>query len=204
MRQRISEFALSDAFDEKDLFLRVDFAELDFDDFAGAGLDVAPDEGGVDGKFAMAAVDEDEELNALRTAVGEERIKSGANSSAGVEHIIDEDDVAAVDVEADFALIDDGARAGGGEIVAVELDIEHAGVDGLMLDVADEFGQALGERHAATLDADEAEIFCAIIFLDDFMRETNEGALDFRAGHEALLFAELGQGSGGFRHVGIG
>ncbi len=41
-----------------------------------------------------------------------------------------------------------GRGAGGGEIVAVEADVEDAGVDGVLLDGGDEGANALGDGDA--------------------------------------------------------
>ena len=48
----------------------------------------------------MAAVDEDRQLDALGTAVVEERLDRGANRPPRVENVVDEDDEAAVDAVA--------------------------------------------------------------------------------------------------------
>src|SRR6185437_393209 len=110
------------------LLITVDFAELDFDNFAVSGLDGAADEGGFDWQFAVAAVDEREQLHAARASVIEERVEGGADGASGVEHVVDQDDVASGDIEADGTGNHGGARAVGGKIVAIEADIEHAGV----------------------------------------------------------------------------
>ena len=186
-------------FYEEDLFVVVDFAEFDFDDFAAGGGNGAAYVLRLDGEFAVAAVDEDEELDGFGAAVVEEGVEGGADGAAGVEDVVHEDDVAAGDVEADVTFFDDGADVAGREVVAVEADVEDAGVDGVVLDGADDFGDALGEGNAAALDADEAEVGGAVIAFDDLMGEADEGAVDLGGGEETALFAEV-------RHVlgGIG
>ena len=178
-------------FDEEDLLLAVDLAEFDLDDLAGGGGDVATGVGGLDGEFAVAAVDEDEELDAFGAAVVEEGVERGADGAAGVEDVVEQDDVAAVDVEADRAGGDDGAVALGGEVVAVEADVEDAGVDGVFFDGGEEDGEALGERDAAAFDADETDVGDAFVAFDDLMGEADEGSFDLGRGHEAAFFAEL-------------
>src|SRR5271167_3777326 len=114
----------------------------------------------------MSAVDEDEELDDAGAAMVEECVEGGADGAAGVEDVVHEDDVAAGDVEADGAGGDGRARAGGGEVVAVKADVEYAGVDGVLFDGGDEGADALGEGDSAALDADEAEIFSAVVLFD--------------------------------------
>src|SRR6185437_15467514 len=144
----------------------------------------------------MATVDEDEELDALGSAVVEECVERGTDGAAGVEDVIHQDDVAAFDVEADLTLLDDRTDVTRREVVTIEADVEHAHVDGLALDGLDELADTLRERNAAALNADEADVGRAIVALDDLMRETDEGALDLRRGHEAALLAEAGRACG--------
>ena len=49
----------------------------------------------------MTAVDERQELYALRAALIEEGVQSGPDGAAGVQHVIHKHDVAPGDVEAD-------------------------------------------------------------------------------------------------------
>ena len=53
----------------------------------------------MDGKFAVAAVDEDGEFDFGGSAIIGERIERGADGSACEKHIIDQDDMCAVDGE---------------------------------------------------------------------------------------------------------
>ena len=122
----------------------------------------------------MSAVDEDQELDALGAAMVEERIERGADGAAGVEDVVHQDDVAAFDVEADLALFDDWTDIAGGEVIAIEADVEHAGLDGLALDGLDELTDTLRKRNAAALDADEADVGGAVVALYDLVRETDE------------------------------
>jgi hypothetical protein len=181
-------------FDEDDLLFVVDLAEFDFDDFPARCRNCAANEAGFDGELTVAAVDEDEKLNGLGATVVEERVERRADGAACVEDVVHENDVAAVDVKADFAGFDDGLLVLGGEVVTVEADVEHAGLDGGLLDGFDKLADALGERDSAALDTDEADVGGSVVALDDLVCETDEGALDLGGGHEASLFAEARHG----------
>src|SRR5487761_1403634 len=61
-----------------DALFVVDFVEADFDNFGIGGFDGAADEAGLDGQFAMAAVDEHAKADAARTAEIEEAVHCGA------------------------------------------------------------------------------------------------------------------------------
>ena len=143
----------------------------------------------------MTAIDEHEQLHAPRASVIEEGIEGGANGAPGVEHIVDQDHVAAVDVEAERAGDDNGANIARGKIVAIEADVEDTGVDGVLLDTADQRAEALGNGDTAPLDADQADGLRAVVFLDDLMRQANQGALNLRRGHNPPLLAQSGRSS---------
>ena len=81
------------AVDENDALFVVNLAEAHFDDFGVAGLHGAADELGFNGHFAMAAVDEHAERNALGAAEIEKAVHGSANGAAGVKHVVDEDEV---------------------------------------------------------------------------------------------------------------
>src|SRR5579863_7584996 len=72
-----------DALDQHDLFLAVDFLELDLDNFVAAGLDHASDVARFDGKLAVSAVNQDKQLHAGGTAMIEQSIESRADGAPG-------------------------------------------------------------------------------------------------------------------------
>ena len=85
---------------------------------------------------------------------------------------------------------DHRANAGGGQIVAIELDVEHAGIDGALFDAGDELAQAFGQRNAAALDADQRQVFAAVALLDNFVGQAHQGALNLRGGHQPALHTQ--------------
>src|SRR5690606_39591221 len=107
-----------------DAVLAIDFGEADVDRLEDRGGDVLADEVGTDGKFAVAAIDEDREADAGGPAEIEQGIERGPDAPAGEKHVVDEDDGCAVDVGWHFAGAKDGCSAAAVEVVAVEADIE--------------------------------------------------------------------------------
>ena len=85
-----------------------------------------------------------------------------------------------------------GTHAGGGEVVAIELDVEHAGIDGALLDAGDQLAQPLGQRNAAALDADQRQVFAAVALLNNLVGQAHQGTLDLRGGHQPALDAQAG------------
>src|SRR6202000_2575578 len=111
----------------------------------------AADEGCFDRQLAMPPVDEGEELYPARPAVVEQRIQRGTDGAPGIEHIIDQNDVARIDVEADVALLHHRAYVARRKIVAVKADVQHAGINRMLLDVRNHLREALRQGHAASL-----------------------------------------------------
>src|SRR4030095_9285261 len=86
---------------------------------------------GFDRQLAMAAIDEDHQLNGARAAELDERIERGPNRPAGVEHIVDEQNAFLVDRKWNLGSPDEWLRTHGmaHEIVTIERDVECAGRD---------------------------------------------------------------------------
>ena len=86
------------------------------------------------------------------------------------------------------------------EIVPIKRDIQFSDRDGNALDLLNIFGQPLGERNAAGLDADETEVFGAVILLNDLVGDAHKRPLhgglvhDLRfEGHCHTSFPSSGQ-----------
>src|ERR1017187_3302137 len=108
------------------------------------------------------AVDQPGELHAARPSMVEEGIERGADGTAGVEYVIAQPHIAALDVEADGAFGHDRPDVGCRKIVTVELDVEHTGIHGALFDTRDELAQPLSQRNAAPLDANQGPAFAAV------------------------------------------
>src|ERR1700683_1623763 len=186
----LAKNALICAFDEDHLFVAVNLLQLDLDDLAVGGLYMAAHEAGLDGQLAMAAIDQHQQLYAPRPAMIKERVQGGPYGTAGGENVGDENNIAAGDIEADGPRDDDRANIARRKVVAVEVNIEDAGIDRLLRDASNQMPQANGKRHAATLDADQPQVMGSIIFLNDLVRQPNQRALDFRCRHDAGLLPQ--------------
>src|SRR4051812_14710049 len=97
--------------DQQYLLHIVNLLQLHFDDLVLSRLDHSSDIPSLDGKFAPAAIDQHTELDACRTTLIEERVKSGANCAPSVQDVIEEDNVFAGDTEVDFGVIEDRLHA---------------------------------------------------------------------------------------------
>src|SRR5215471_8896511 len=119
----------------------------------------------------MTTIDEHEELNAARTPVVEQSVERCARCASRIEHIVDQDDVLVLDVELHLLGAYFGPMPDSGKVVPIERDVERADGDGSLFNPTQDLSQALSQRHAAALDADQTEIVGAVVLLDDLMRK---------------------------------
>ena len=146
------------------------------------GRQVLADVVGPDRQLAVAAVGEHGELDARRAAVLEQRVDRGADRAAGVEDVVDEDHGAALELEVELRVAHDRLRAprrlaaADVDVVAVEGDVELAEVELELGALLDQAAQALGERDAARVDADERDGVELLVALDDLVRDPRERA----------------------------
>src|SRR6266849_7753156 len=140
----------------------------------------------------MGAVNQYAELHLLGTSLAKQGIQGGANGPAGVENVIDQDDVLAGDREPNLGLLHHRFRAQGGEVVAIQSDVQGADRDRSFLDACDHLSQALGNRHSSPADAHQSELGGAVVLLDDFVDQPYQGTLDFGGGHQLRLLAQVG------------
>src|SRR5277367_6630243 len=155
------------AVNEHDAFIAINFLQVNFHDFSVAGLDRVADERGFDGHFAMAAVNQHAEADALGAAQIEETVHGGANGAAGVEHVVHDHQIAIIHAEADFVRVHDRLRSYGRKIVAIQSDVNRADGDFHAGEIFDGFREAFGERNAAAADPDQCEVIGAASFFYD-------------------------------------
>ena len=143
-----------------------------------------------DWQLPVAAVDEYGELDGLRTAHVDDGIESSANRAARVEHIVDEHDGLARDVDRQLRLMDNRLIRKGGKVIAVERNVENADRRLLSLDMLDIRRDALGDRNTARADADDDDVIDALVAFYDFVRDTRECAADALGVHDDGLIGQ--------------
>src|SRR5215216_4590452 len=128
----------------------------------------------------MAAVDQANQLNDFGSAEVDERVERRTDRPAGIEHIIDENDLAIIDGERDLGAPDEGLRADRmpHQIVAVQRDVERAGRHVVAGDLFERARDAPGYRHSARTDADERQVIDALVALDNLVCDAGEGSRD--------------------------
>src|SRR5260221_3377025 len=170
----------------------VRLGELDLDDLVRVGGDGLADDIGVDGKLAVAAVDEDGQLHRLGTAEIDECIEGGPHGAPRVEHIVDQHDDLVVDRLRQLRRLHQRLRRDGGEIVAVERDVENTEGDGMPLHLLDLFRHPLADWHAAAANPDDDDVFNSAIALDDFDGHPADGSIHSRGIEQPLFDVHAG------------
>src|SRR6266700_898516 len=134
--------------------------ELHLDSLVAGGRKVLADVVGTDRQLAVAAVDEHRQLDAVGSAVVEERLDPGADRAAGVEHVIDEHDGFAFERKVQRRRPNDGLRmtrrtaTADLDVVAIERDVDGAQLRRCARTLLDQPSQTVRERDAASLDPD--------------------------------------------------
>ena len=164
--------------------LAVDLLELDVDDLLARRRHVLAHVVGADRELAVAAVDEDREADRLGPPEVDQRVHRRPDRAARVQDVVDEDDRAAVEVERDLGALDDRLLGDERQVVAVEGDVERADGELGALVLEDRRRDAMGERDAAALDADQDEALGAGLLLHDLVRDAGHRAADVLVGHD--------------------
>ena len=160
----------------------VDLRELDPHALAERGREVLPDVVRADRQLAVAAIDEDGELDAFGAAVVEERVDRRPDRPAGEEHVVDEHARRPAEREVELRAADDGLRverrlaAANEDVVAMEGDVDGAERELDAASLGHELLQPPGERDAARVDADEREPLQVVVPLDQLVRQPRHRA----------------------------
>src|SRR5262249_12452475 len=133
---------------------------------------------GLNGQLATAPVYKYGQGDSPWPAEIGELVEGGANGSAGVEHVVHDDDALAVDVDRNLRLADDRTRADGLEIVAVERDVQRTAGDVGLLALADRGDDLRRELDAAALNADDHEIVGPLVQFNDLVGHPPNGSVE--------------------------
>ena len=125
----------------------VDLDQLDPHALAHRRGEVLADVVGSDGQLAVAAVDQDGELDELRPSQVAEGVERGADRATGEQHVVDEHDPAPVDPFRRHVGVLEGAGGSQPQVVAVHRHVQRADRDGAALDVGDA-GREPGRQRA--------------------------------------------------------
>ena len=137
-----------------------------------------------DGQLPVPAIDKNRQLNLGGAAHLEKRVDGRPGCAPGIENIVHQHDALARNGKRHGGFIQFGLRvgAGGGEIVPVEGNIQHAYGHGLALNGGDFFPDRPGQRLAPAADAHQRYVVAAAVALQYFMGDARQ-----RAVHHAFI-----------------
>lgn len=130
----------------------------------------------------MPPVHQHGQLHAGGPADVHERIERRAHGAPGEQHVVHQHDRGAVDVEGYFGGMDFRADVGG-EVVAVEADVQLSERHLRALDLLDLVGQLLGQKVAPGDDSHDREPVCPLVRLEDLMSDARQRPLDLACIH---------------------
>ncbi len=177
----------ADLSSDADFVAAVRLRHVDLDDLLARCRHVLAHVVGADGQLAMAAVDQDGQADGPRPPEVDQGIHRAANGSAGIQHVVDEDDRGAVEVEGQVRALDDGLLGDQREVVAVEGDVECADGDAHALVFLDRVSDPPRERYAAPLDADEGQVLRTRLLLDDLVGDPDDSSPDLIVRHDLAV-----------------
>src|SRR5262249_40418044 len=136
---------LADAINQDDALFVINLAEADLDDFGVAGLHCAAHVLRLDGHFAMAAINEYAEGDALGAPEVEQAVHRCPDGAARVEDVVNKDEVHAIHGERNIRGLQDGLRSDLRKVVAVKSDVERPDGNIHSVNAAHGAGDALGQ-----------------------------------------------------------
>lgn len=139
-----------------------------------------------DGELTVAAVNEDCQLNTARTAQIHDGVQSGANGTARIQDVVHQHDALAVNAKGNVGGVDRGSEIGS-VVIAVEADVEAAERNVDALDLLDLLGEFLCQKVAARDDADQSEVFTALVALENLVRDAGHRSIDGGLVHDDRL-----------------
>jgi hypothetical protein len=129
---------------------------------------------GADRQLSVSAVDQDRELDRARPPVVHDRVHRGADGAPGEQHVVDEHDVLPSTSKGMSVRCTSG-REPGGDVVAVEGDVERADGHLRALDALDALGQRLGDHRTPRHDPHERDLRAApAVGLEDLVRDAGQ------------------------------
>jgi dihydroorotate dehydrogenase electron transfer subunit len=143
---------------------------------------------GLDGQFSISPVDQYGELDSFGTAEIHDAVQSGANGSAGIQHIIDQDKNKIVDIEIDQGFAQRGPVADRRQVVPVQRHIQNADRHRPLKNGLDFVAQALSQVHSPAPDADDRKLGLGSQFLNNLSRHPCEHKIYFFGCHQELAF----------------
>ena len=125
-------------------------------------------------QLTMAAIDEDSELDGLRTAHVDDGIKRRTDRTSRIKHIIRKYNGLAGDVYRHLRRMHDWLIRECREIIPIKCDIQNANRRLFAFDLFNLICNALGNRYTAGTDSYSNDIFHALVFLDNLMGNTGK------------------------------
>jgi len=133
----------------------------------------------------MPAVHQHDQLNRLRASEVDQCVERGADGPPRIEHVVDEQDDAIVEIERNVRAAYQRLRPDrlAHQVIAVERDVEGSRRHVAASDLVQLLRNPTGDGHAPLANADEGQVVDAAIALDDLVRDARQRARQAIAVH---------------------
>src|SRR5439155_15468273 len=145
----------------------------------------------LDGELTPTAIDQDHEGDTTRPTKVGQLVQRGAHGAAGVQHVVDDDDVLALDIDGNPRLPHERSRPNRLQVVAIERDVERPLRDARLVALGDARHETRRELDTAALNSDNDETIRSVVQLDDLVGHTPERSID-GSGVENRMFCRHG------------
>ena len=163
-----------DALPDLDAVVLVDGDEVDAHVLVPLGGQVLADVVGPDRQLPVPPVDQHGQLHRPGAAEVDDGVHGRPDRPPGEEDVVAEDDDAVLHVARQLGR-PEGRHPPGGDVVAVEGDVERADRHLDPFEGGDGLGQPLGHHDAPGVEADQHDVVSAVVPLDDLVCDPGDG-----------------------------
>jgi len=145
----------------------------------------------MDGQLSVPAIHQRQQLHPPGATEIQYRLQRRTHRSTGEQHVIHENDLAAVDGEGNLSVLDQGLELKTGPVVAVEIDVELA--EGQVPPQQTvELGLESGRQvHASALNADQGQRGTVAVAFEHLVRQPIQRPGHLLGGHERARFLHV-------------
>jgi putative copper resistance protein D len=171
---------------------------------AGGNGDHFPDDVRLNRQLATTSIYEHRQGDALGPTKVRQLVQRRADRSTGIQHVVDDDDPFAFDVDWNLCRSDDRTRTYCLQVIAIQRDIERAARDLRLLAIEDVGYNSRRELNPAALNSDDHEVVGPLVQLENLVSHASQRSVD-RTGVELcglwsrLCDAEYGMAGRGIK-----
>ena len=153
----------------------------------------------LDGKLAVSPVDEHHQLHPFGPAVVQKTLQGRPHGTAGVEHVVHQQQGPAGDGKIQLGCSDDGLRPDQGQVVPIEVDVQDPQRQAVPRQILDIPLQTPRQGNSAAADPHQSRLLDVRMGFDQIPGDLQKRALHFPIRHQQLQWTPPAFAEGGLR-----